>query len=89
MKEMLDARKRGDSAFRDKDFRTAIDNYSQVWIHRTSVCRVPDITLGKSLENRKFPFHYLPGFFMATVLLSLAHSCFCLHIEELDTPLLP
>lgn len=37
MKEMLDARKRGDSAFRDKDFRTAIDNYSQVRIHGTSV----------------------------------------------------
>lgn len=29
MRDMLDARKRGDSAFRDKDFKTAIDCYSQ------------------------------------------------------------
>lgn len=27
---MLDARKRGDYAFKDKDFKTAIDCYSQV-----------------------------------------------------------
>lgn len=30
IKDMLDARKRGDQAFRDKDFKTAIDCYSQV-----------------------------------------------------------
>lgn len=30
MRDMLEARKRGDYAFRDKDFKTAIDNYSQV-----------------------------------------------------------
>lgn len=30
MKDMLDARKRGDFAFRDKDFKTAMDCYSQV-----------------------------------------------------------
>ncbi|KAJ6829004.1 putative protein kinase superfamily protein [Iris pallida] len=29
MRDMLDARKRGDFAFRDKDFKTAIDCYSQ------------------------------------------------------------
>ncbi|KAH7663499.1 Non-specific serine/threonine protein kinase protein [Dioscorea alata] len=29
MKDMLDARKRGDYAFRDKDFKTAIDCYTQ------------------------------------------------------------
>ncbi|KAI5647732.1 hypothetical protein M9H77_33737 [Catharanthus roseus] len=29
MKDMLDARKRGDFAFRDKDFKTAMDCYSQ------------------------------------------------------------
>ncbi|GFP86948.1 probable serine/threonine-protein kinase at4g35230 [Phtheirospermum japonicum] len=29
MRDMLDARKRGDLAFRDKDFKTAIDCYSQ------------------------------------------------------------
>lgn len=32
MRDMLEARKRGDLAFRDKDFRTAIDCYSQVLI---------------------------------------------------------
>jgi hypothetical protein len=32
MRDMLDARKRGDFAFRDKDFKTAIDCYSQVGI---------------------------------------------------------
>ncbi|KAJ9704547.1 hypothetical protein PVL29_002892 [Vitis rotundifolia] len=30
MRDMLEARKRGDFAFRDKDFKTAIDCYSQV-----------------------------------------------------------
>lgn len=30
MKDMLDARKRGDQAFREKDFKMAIDCYSQV-----------------------------------------------------------
>lgn len=32
MRDMLEARKRGDVAFREKDFRTAIDCYSQVCI---------------------------------------------------------
>ena len=32
MRDMLEARKRGDVAFRDKDFRTAIECYSQVYI---------------------------------------------------------
>lgn len=32
MKDMLEARKRGDLAFRDKDFRSAMDCYSQVCI---------------------------------------------------------
>jgi hypothetical protein len=32
MRDMLDARKRGDFAFRDKDFKAAIDCYSQVGI---------------------------------------------------------
>ena len=32
MRDMLDARKRGDFAFRDKDFETAIDCYTQVYI---------------------------------------------------------
>jgi BR-signaling kinase len=30
MRDMLDARKRGDFAFKDKDFKAAIDCYTQV-----------------------------------------------------------
>ena len=30
MQDMLNSRKRGDMAFRDKDFKTAIDCYTQV-----------------------------------------------------------
>lgn len=30
MRDMLEARKRGDLAFRDKDFKNAINGYSQV-----------------------------------------------------------
>lgn len=30
MRDMLEARKRGDQSFRDKDFKAAIDFYSQV-----------------------------------------------------------
>lgn len=33
MRDMLEARKRGDFAFRDKDFKTAIDCYSQVFFN--------------------------------------------------------
>lgn len=32
MRDMLEARKRGDVAFREKEFKTAIDCYSQVCI---------------------------------------------------------
>jgi len=32
MQDMLDSRKRGDTAFREKDFKTAIDCYTQVLI---------------------------------------------------------
>ena len=32
MRDMLEARKRGDVAFRDKDFKPAIECYSQVYI---------------------------------------------------------
>lgn len=33
MRDILEARKRGDLAFRDKEFRTAIDCYSEVLVH--------------------------------------------------------
>lgn len=32
MRDMLEARKRGDVAFREKEFKTAVDCYSQVCI---------------------------------------------------------
>lgn len=32
MRDTLEARKRGDFAFRDKDFKTAIDCYTQVMV---------------------------------------------------------
>lgn len=35
MRDMLEARKRGDFAFRDKEFKTAIDCYSQVQFRTT------------------------------------------------------
>lgn len=54
MKEMLDARKRGDSAFRDKDFRTAIDNYSQVWICRTSVKEYTSLCWERAVRCLRF-----------------------------------
>lgn len=38
MRDMLEARKRGDYAFRDKDFKTAIDNYSQVQFSPCLTC---------------------------------------------------
>jgi hypothetical protein len=38
MRDMLEARKRGDHAFRDKDFKTAIDNYSQVQFSSSLAC---------------------------------------------------
>lgn len=32
MRDMLEARKHGDLAFRDKDFKAAVDCYSQVML---------------------------------------------------------
>lgn len=37
MRDMLEARKRGDFAFRDKDFRAAIDCYTQVYLELCSL----------------------------------------------------
>ncbi|KAJ6352004.1 hypothetical protein OIU76_001257 [Salix suchowensis] len=38
MKDMLEARKRGDVAFRDKDFKTAVECYSQLPGYFSSMC---------------------------------------------------
>jgi hypothetical protein len=40
MQEMLNSRKRGDHAFRDKDFRVAIDCYTQVCIPYADMCEL-------------------------------------------------
>lgn len=59
MRDMLEARKRGDFAFRDKDFKTAIDCYAQVcfelyaciprtWMRRSipeKLCHNPELDL--------------------------------------------
>jgi|UniRef100_A0A2N9I8G5 BR-signaling kinase len=47
MKDMTEARKRGDFAFRDKDFKTAIDCYSQLINIGTMVC--PTVFARRSL----------------------------------------
>lgn len=44
MRDMLDARKRGDSAFRDKDFKTAIECYSQVYLFYEKYIDGPIVT---------------------------------------------
>lgn len=60
MKDMLDARKRGDHAFREKDFKTAIDCYSQVlisgysFLHVQSCFLVMEYRIG--LFSLKFKF---------------------------------
>lgn len=38
MRDMLEARKHGDLAFRDKDFKAAIDCYSQVMLLKIKIC---------------------------------------------------
>lgn len=69
MRDMLDARKRGDSAFKDKDFKAAIDCYTQVgmcFLFMKSYLKVlprpPDISLKCSCRERGnlVYFIYLP-----------------------------
>ncbi|KAH7853094.1 hypothetical protein Vadar_033132 [Vaccinium darrowii] len=84
MKEMLDARKRGDSAFRDKDFRTAIDNYSQFidvgtmvspTVHaRRSLCYLlcdqPDAALRDAMQAQNINPDWPVAFYMQSVALA-------------------
>ncbi|KAE9448647.1 hypothetical protein C3L33_19459, partial [Rhododendron williamsianum] len=84
MKEMLDARKRGDSAFRDKDFRTAIDNYSQFinvgtmvspTVHaRRSLCYLlcdqPDAALRDAMQAQNISPDWPVAFYMQSVALA-------------------
>ena len=54
MRDILDARKRGDLAFRDKDFKTALDCYSLVRDLFNSPLKMINLKKGKKeKEERK------------------------------------
>lgn len=53
MQDMLDSRKRGDTAFRDKDFKTAIDCYTQVLIFCTPNRKYLLLSFPNSTSSKK------------------------------------
>ncbi|KAA8535941.1 hypothetical protein F0562_028419 [Nyssa sinensis] len=84
MRDMLEARKRGDYAFRDKDFRTAIDCYSQfidvgtmvsptVFARRSLcylLCDQPDAALRDAMQAQCFYPDWPTAFYMQSVALA-------------------
>ncbi|CAA0812476.1 Probable serine/threonine-protein kinase [Striga hermonthica] len=84
MRDMLDARKRGDLAFRDKDFKTAIDCYSQFidvgtmispTVHaRRSLCYLmcdqPDAALRDAMQAQCIYADWSTAFYMQAVALA-------------------
>ncbi|XP_056164434.1 serine/threonine-protein kinase BSK1-like [Syzygium oleosum] len=84
MKDMLEARKRGDYAFRDKDFKTAIDCYSQfidvgtmlsptVFARRSLcylLCDQPDAALRDAMQAQLIYPEWPTAFFMQSVALA-------------------
>lgn len=84
MKDMLDARKRGDLAFRDKDFRSAIDSYSQfidvgtmvspTVYSRRSLCHLlcdqPDAALRDAMQAQCVYPDWSTAFYMQAVALA-------------------
>ncbi|XAR73044.1 Non-specific serine/threonine protein kinase [Bertholletia excelsa] len=84
MKDMLDARKRGDFAFRDKDFKSAIDCYSQfidvgtmvsptVYARRSLcylLCDQPDAALGDAMQAQNVYPDWPTAFYMQSVALA-------------------
>ncbi|KAI3442435.1 Protein kinase domain-containing protein [Psidium guajava] len=84
MKDMLEARKRGDYAFRDKDFKTAIDCYSQfidvgtmlspTVLARRSLCYLlcdqPDAALRDAMQAQLIYPEWPTAFYMQSVALS-------------------
>ncbi|PIM97539.1 Serine/threonine protein kinase [Handroanthus impetiginosus] len=84
MRDMLDARKRGDLAFRDKDFKTAIDCYSQfidvgtmispTVLARRSLCYLmcdqPDAALRDAMQAQCIHPDWSTAFYMQAVALS-------------------
>ncbi|XP_071698800.1 serine/threonine-protein kinase BSK1-like isoform X2 [Rutidosis leptorrhynchoides] len=84
MRDMLEARKRGDLAFRDKDFRTAIDCYSQfidvgtmisptVYARRSLchlMCDQPDAALRDAMQAQCVYPEWSTAFYMQAVALA-------------------
>ncbi|KAG0497046.1 hypothetical protein HPP92_001737 [Vanilla planifolia] len=84
MRDMLDARKRGDFAFRDKDFKTAIDCYSQfvdvgtmvsptVYARRSLchlMCDQPDAALRDAMQAQCIYPEWPTAFYMQAVALA-------------------
>ncbi|KAJ4880804.1 putative serine/threonine-protein kinase [Raphanus sativus] len=84
IKDMLDARKRGDQAFRDKDFKTAIDCYSQfvdvgtmvspTVFGRRSLCYLlcdqPDAALRDAMQAQCVYPDWPTAFYMQSVALA-------------------
>ncbi|KAK8944654.1 putative serine/threonine-protein kinase [Platanthera zijinensis] len=84
MRDMLDARKRGDFAFRDKDFKTAIDCYSQfldvgtmvsptVYARRSLchlLCDQPDAALRDAMQAQCIYPEWPTAFYMQAVALA-------------------
>lgn len=84
MRDMLEARKRGDFAFRDKDFKTAIDCYSQfidvgtmvspTVFARRSLCHLlcdqPDAALRDAMQAQCVYPDWATAFYMQSVALA-------------------
>ncbi|KAK1303202.1 putative serine/threonine-protein kinase [Acorus calamus] len=84
MRDMLEARKRGDFAFRDKDFKTAIDCYtqfidggimvSQTVYARRSLCHLlcdqPDAALRDAMQAQCIYSDWPTAFYMQAVALT-------------------
>jgi BR-signaling kinase len=84
MRDMLDARKRGDFAFKDKDFKAAIDCYSQfvdvgtmvsptVFARRSLcylMCDQPDAALRDAMQAQIVSPDWPTAFYMQAVALS-------------------
>ncbi|KAL2476934.1 putative serine/threonine-protein kinase [Forsythia ovata] len=84
MRDVLEARKRGDYAFRDKDFKAAIDSYSQVIDVGTMVsptvyarrslcylmCDQPDVALRDAMQAQIIYPDWPTAFYMQSVALA-------------------
>ncbi|CAN6481025.1 unnamed protein product [Victoria cruziana] len=84
MRDMLEARKRGDFAFRDKDFKTAIDCYTQfidvgtmvsptVYARRSLchlLCDQPDAALRDAMQAQFVYAEWPTAFYMQAVALA-------------------